>query len=297
VNDQPPDDIGLLATAAMQARRHPWAIAGVWAWETALAVLVAWPARSLASAAYGANPAGDAALWAPGGHPLLDFLWHDYHGVRALFGGATVVLVAGAIAGIVPMASLLVAMAYATRDKRAVGFSWSLREGVRLFPAMALQLVLVGVGQGLALGAGALLASLVKAWTHGLGEARSLQVEILVALLFVAVAATLGVARDLSAAAVVRFKVRGMRGLTLGVRTFRLAPLTLWWSWAWRSLASLVPLAVGAWVADRLGGRGGMPLFVLLLIHQSVVLSRVALRASWLARALRAVDGALVRRG
>jgi hypothetical protein len=113
---------------------------------------------------------------------------------------------------------------------------------------------------------------------------------------FVLVAAVFGIGRDLCSAAVIRFHVSGGRGLALGTRTLRLAPVSLGWSWAWRSLASLATLAVGAWVADRLGGRGGMPLFVLLVIHQSVVGSRVALRASWLARALRAVDGALVRR-
>jgi hypothetical protein len=81
----------------------------------------------------------------------------------------------------------------------------------------------------------------------------------------------------------------------LGARTFRLAPAALAWSWAWRALASLAPIVAAAWAADRLGGRGGAALFALLVLHQAVVLARVGLRASWLARALRAVDATLRR--
>jgi hypothetical protein len=261
------EDIGLLATAAMRARRHPAAIAGLWAWETILAILVAWPARSLAGAAYGGNPSGDAALWSPGGRWLLDFVTRDYHGVRAILGGAGVVLLAGFVAGLVPLGALLSAIAYASRDKRAVGFAWSLQQGVRFFPALVLQLVLVGVLQGVVVGLGVGIASLARSAAQvPMGEARAQQMQLVILGAFVLVAAIFGIGRDLCSAAVIR------------------------------SLASLAPLAVGAWVADRLGGRGGTPLFVLLVIHQSVVGSRVAFRASWLARALRAVDGALVRR-
>jgi hypothetical protein len=49
---------------------------------------------------------------------------------------------------------------------------------------------------------------------------------------------------------------------------------------------------VGSLVADRVGGRGGFALFFLFVIHQLAIGTRVALRASWLARALRDVDQA-----
>jgi hypothetical protein len=39
-----------------------------------------------------------------------------------------------------------------------------------------------------------------------------------------------------------------------------------------------------------MGGRGGAELALLALLHQAVVASRVALRASWLGVALRTVD-------
>jgi hypothetical protein len=39
-----------------------------------------------------------------------------------------------------------------------------------------------------------------------------------------------------------------------------------------------------------MGGRGGLTLLLLALLHQAVVVARVSLRASWLGLALRAVD-------
>ena len=51
-------------------------------------------------------------------------------------------------------------------------------------------------------------------------------------------------------------------------------------------------MVIGAVVASKIGGRGGGALLALTAIHQLVVLTRVALRASWLAKALRLVDKA-----
>ena len=61
------------------------------------------------------------------------------------------------------------------------------------------------------------------------------------------------------------------------------------------ALASLAPIFAAAWVAGRLGGRGGLALLVVFALHQLGVAARVALRTSWLARALRAVDAARKR--
>jgi hypothetical protein len=128
-----------------------------------------------------------------------------------------------------------------------------------------------------------------------MGEARAQQLEGVVLVVFLGLASAVGVVHDLARAAVVRFKVKGLRAFVLGARTFRLAPLSLWWSWAWRSVAAVAPVVAAAAVAGKLGGRGGAALVFLLLLHQAVVAVRVALRTSWLARALRGVDGALRR--
>jgi hypothetical protein len=288
-------ELVLLTTASMSARRHPRAVLAVWAWESVLALLASWPAASLVRAVYGSDPRGDAPLWTPGGHALLDFVLHEEHGLRGVTTGAILVLVIGAVAGLLPMTALMTSIAYATRDRRAVGFVRSVTEGLRHFRPMLVLLVIASVAQALVVGLGAAAGSLVESWAHGMGEARAGQLEGLVLALFLLGASAVGVAHDLARAAVVRFDVRGVRGVMLGVRTLRLSPLPLWWSWAWRGLASVAPVVAVAAVAGRLGGDGAVAFVFLLVLHQSVVLARVALRASWLAKALRAVDGALRR--
>jgi len=80
--------------------------------------------------------------------------------------------------------------------------------------------------------------------------------------------------------------------LRLAVRAVAPAPLGLFWSWGWRALASLLPVAFGAIAAERMGGREGKALVGMFVIHQVIVGARVAFRASWLAKAMRIVDHA-----
>src|SRR5262249_35300877 len=78
------------------------------------------------------------------------------------------------------------------------------------------------------------------------GEARAEQLGWLTALLFLFVATVVGVAHDLARAAAVRFRVRALRAVQLGLNTLRRAPVSVTFSWAWRALASIAPIAVGA---------------------------------------------------
>jgi hypothetical protein len=286
----------LLTTPAMRARRHPRAVVAMWAWQAVVAALVAWPAAGLAQAAWGGDVHGDAALWAPGAHALLDWLWHDADGLRSWLHGAALTFGLGALAGLVPMGALMTCLAYATRGRRSASFVRCIAAGLRAFGPMLVLLVLAGLAQAVVLVAGVVLAHGVEGWTHAsLGEARAQQLEGLVVLAVLGFASVLGVIHDLARAAVVRFHVRGTRALVLGARAWRAAPLSSWWSWAWRAACGVAPVLVVGGVASRLGGRGGFALAFLFVLHQAVVLARVALRTSWLARALRGVDAALRR--
>jgi hypothetical protein len=276
----------------MRARHHPRAILGVWAWQAAVASLASWPAASLVRAAYGNDPRGDSVLWTPGSHALLDFLWREAHGISAVVRGAAVVLLASAVAGLVPTAALMVAIAGAEAPKE-VSFSRAVRDGVRAFPALMLLLVVVTVAQTIAVGAGVLAGDLTAGWTHaGLGEAHAQGLGAVVSLPFLVLAAAIGVTHDLARAAVVRRSVSGMRALAAGAFEFAAAPVSLGWSWGWRAVVALALIAVVAPFAGHLGGRGGAALVLLAVLHQTVVLGRVALRASWLATALRHAPGA-----
>jgi hypothetical protein len=286
------DESVLLATSSMHARRSPWAIVGVWGWQTMFALVVDWPGVSLVRIAYGSDPRGDAPLWAAGSHALLDFLWHEGHGAIAAARGASVLLLFGAFAGLLPTAALMIAIAYATHSRRVLGVGRTMERALRAVPSMALMLVVIGVAQALAFAAAWATADVVAAWAHsGLGEARAQLLGATLALAFILGALALGVVRDLAQAAVVRLRLTAFRSLALAARLFRRTPISLCWSWTWRALASLLPIAVAAAFAASAGGRGGTMLVVFALVHQAVVLARVALRASWLALALRSLDG------
>ena len=274
----------------IRARRRPLAILGVWAWQSALASLVSWPAASLVRATYGNDPRGDGALWTPGSHALLDFLWREGHGVSAEVRGAAAILVLGAVAGLAPLAALMVAMARAGEAPRAAGHR--IAETLRALPAITLLLVVMTTAQALAVGAGIFAGELAEGWTHtGLGEAHAQELGLALGLPFLVLVIAIGVTHDLARAAVVRGARGGMRALAVGATEFGAAPVSLGWSWAWRALAALAPVIVVGVVAGRLGGQGGIALAIVAILHQGVVLGRVALRASWLAAALRRVPG------
>jgi hypothetical protein len=276
---------------AARARNHPWAIAGLWAWQTALALGASWPATSLAQAFFGASPRGDAELWAPGGYALIDSLWHGARALAPTAAAAKAVLLVGTVAGLLPMAASMSAMAYEARHHRHAGFVRSMTRALGAMPALLLLLVLVDAAQAGAIGLGLLAAKSSETWFEGsLGDARAERLGVALASVFVLAASGMGVVHDLARAVVVRSRTRALRALARAWHTFGRAPLSIWWSWAWRTLTAMVPVLAVAAVATRIGGRGGMPLFLLAMLHQGVVLSRVAIHLSWLASALRAVE-------
>jgi hypothetical protein len=77
--------------------------------------------------------------------------------------------------------------------------------------------------------------------------------------------------------------LRALRSAMATART-SLGRATL--GWAGRAAVGIALIATGFVAAGALGGRGGAALTGLFLVHQAVVLGRVALRASWMARAL-----------
>jgi hypothetical protein len=278
--------------SAIQARRHPWVLTGLWAWQTALALAASWPAASLVRATYGAGPRGDAPLWDPGGHALIDFVWHGARGLAPVIAAAEITLVVGAVAGLFPTAAAMFAMTRVARghSRAEVRAPWVGR-AARAVPSFLSLLLVMSVAQAIAVGAGLLVGEGVQAWFEsGLGEVRAQCVGVAVCVVFVGVASGLGVVHDLARAAVVRSRLGALQALVVGARIFGSAPLPMWWSWAWRALLSLAPVLGASVVATRVGGRGGLVLLLIALLHQAVIFTRVALRTSWLAKALRSVD-------
>jgi hypothetical protein len=125
-----------------------------------------------------------------------------------------------------------------------------------------------------------------------LGEARAQQIAAATTVLLLLPTLVAGVVHDLARAAAIRFEVNATRALRLALNALGHGMLASLWSWGWRNAIAWTPVAMGALLAGRLGGRAGGALFALAILHQLVVLARVALRASWLAKAMRLVDDA-----
>jgi hypothetical protein len=215
----------------------------------------------------------------------------DVHGVGAAAAGAALVTIAAVLAGLLPLAALMTTMAHATHGGRRIGASRAIGGAVGSGRALAGLLVGVGGAEALAVAAAVVLGGVAEGSAHAwLGEAHAQMLAIAIGAVALVPACAIGVVHDLARAAVVRLQLGTLAAWIAGYRSFRAAPIGLAWSWGWRALASLAPVGVVALLADRLSWRGGVALVALAVLHQAVVLIRVALRASWLAKALRTVD-------
>jgi hypothetical protein len=281
----------LLPNHAMRARRCPKAILALWGWEALLGGVLAWPFTAIVRSSYGSHPRADEVLWEPGGLPLLDLLVRRLPALPPLFAHAVTVVLFAMIAGLLPLAALLVGVGFTTPDRKPPSLKTAIQSAI---PSVGPFLVLLAAT--LALQASLLAAVLVGAglaeegFERKLGEVGAGALAVVILGLGIGLVAAVGVIEDVARAAIVRFGIGAGEGLRTGLATMAKAPLALLWSWGWRGLASLVPIAFGLLLAGRLGGRGGSALVVLFLLHQLIVAVRAALRVSWLARAMRAVD-------
>ncbi|MDP9035602.1 MAG: hypothetical protein M3O50_12420 [Myxococcota bacterium] len=293
--DPPPtgNAIVSLPVEKMRARRHPMALIGLWAWQAALALVVGAPAAAMVGGTYGAHPQGEAALWEPGGRVLLDFIWRNAPAFATLRREAELLLVISAAAGLVPAAAAMYAMAHRRLDQRPAGFVPSVAGALAVLPSLGGVLVLFGVTQGLVLAAGTGAASLCAQKMLGrVGEALAQQIAMAVGLAFLLICFVLAVLHDLTRAAIVRFGVNAGVGFSMGLRAFRRAPASLCWGWSWRTLSSLAPAVAVAAAPTPFRPTGASTLVLVLITHQIATGTRVALRASWLAKALRSVKPA-----
>jgi hypothetical protein len=286
-----------LTAGSVRARRRPGVVLALWAWEASLGVLLGSQVASVASGAYGRHPDGDAPLWAPGGLELLDLARHSLAARGPLLCGVLVVIVAARLLGLVPSAAIFAELLFTTRSRRAPSLRDALSLGVLALPAsftlemftLALQFATALVG--LAVGAAA------SSWvTADAGVRAGDLATAAVGLVALGAATVVGVVGELARAAVVRWDAGAVVAARRALESFAARPVRWTASYAWRAMASWVPVAIGAWLAGRIGGRGGVALVVLAGFHQVVVLARGAIRASWMSRVLRGVQATRLNR-
>ena len=286
-------ELVLLANRSIRARTRPGVVLFLWLWQLVGAVFLAWPTAALVGQAYGNHPRGDAVLFEPGGLALADFVWRSRGFSGALLAHDTIVAAFSVIAGLLPLAALLASIAYTTRARRSPRPRQLARFAFDAFGRMLGLLCIAGAVEvffaGIAITLGGYVTDAVLA---RMGEARADQLGWLVTLLLFLVVLAVGVLHDLARASVVRFRVGALKACALAWNTFRMHPVSLFGSWGWRACAGLVPIVAASMVTDRIGLRTGGSVVAIFVLHQLVVVTRVALRASWLASALRAVDDA-----
>jgi hypothetical protein len=307
-----------LSPSSILARKRPVAIASMFVAELAWALVVATPVHAWARHAWGSHPAGDSVLWLPGGRDLLMWLGQEDAGASVTARTMIVLLALGAVLMQLPLGALLASLAFGretadapeadapadaappapvVRSLRQVS-AWKV--GVGAWLPLAGLLAFAVVLAIIVLSLGGIVASLVEhAVTDSLGDARAFTVKLVVLAVFGVLAAVLGVVVDLARAAVVRevglatssgttapgFNVM-LRGVRTALGTARRSLRRATLGWASRAFVGVALVAIGYVAANVLGGRGGSALTGLFIVHQGVVVGRVALRASWLARAL-----------
>ncbi|WP_394849086.1 hypothetical protein LZC95_16750 [Pendulispora brunnea] len=289
-------DLVLLANDAMRARHRPWMILLMWAWEAVWAFAIAWPIGRMAARAYGTHPDGDGVLFRAGALELADFLMHGQRALPAVVGHMTVLVPAALVLGLLPLAALMASMMHATRDRRAPRLRQLWPHVLGSFTPMAGLLVLSAIAivtsAAAVMALGTAVAGTYAEGHHVGGEPRADMLGLGVTAVGLLVPCFVGILHDMARAAVVRFRAKTGRAIVLAWKAMALHPVGECWSYVWRALVSWGLVALGALVAARLGGRPGVALVALFVVHQAIVLSRVALRASWLARALRSLDSA-----
>jgi hypothetical protein len=271
---------------SLRARDCPWAIGVTWAWRTALAMFVAGPAAALVRQAYPHPPRGDAVLWEPGGHALLAFAIGSRHALTALLWEAAMVLVVGAVIGLVPTAAVMVGIAQGRRS--SLGHASAV--AIRRLPALVRLALGVTAAQSAIVGIALLLGRIATAvaW-DALGEARAEMAGAAIALPFLPIVLGLSVTHDLARANVVRWRAGATGAFFAAIDAWRKAPWAIAWGWTWRASLGAAPVFAAAALATRIGAQGGaLSILALAVAHQSTIAVRAALHVSWLARALRA---------
>jgi hypothetical protein len=282
------DRLVLLPNHAMRARRCSRAVAALWVWEVLAGVATAWPVVAVVRSVYGSHPHADAILWEPGGLALLDLLVRSLPLSGALLAHLAVVAIFVAFIGVLLASALFVCIGFGDPDGGSPGLRRALLASLPAFgPSAAIFATALVFEASLAAASLTLAGLAATGFERSLGDVAADGVALSLVGVCAAAAAVAGVLQDVARAAIVRTGT----GVREGVRTaLRALSTSLIWSWGWRAVASVVPIGFGALLAERLGGRGGFSLTLLFAVHQAVILARTALRASWLARAMRAVD-------
>jgi hypothetical protein len=275
-----------LGPGEIRARRRPLLVLGIASARILAGFCLAWPLASLVSGSgVGLRAEGDRALFEGGGYLLLDLVRLQGAELSAVARGLLPLLLLGLLFTAASNAALLVALNLRERVK---SLAWLPGAWARL-PALVV------------LGAGTALAQLLLALTAVLGSAaipELLSKPVLTTLLqgsvwliALALASAVGGFSDGCKASLVRHEARLSQGLGRAWRCLRQQPFRTCFGWLPYSLAFLAAAFVAAKLTEAIdvSRSGAWRVVAVFAVHQLVIVTSVAARAAWFARALRFV--------
>ena len=271
----------MIGVARLAERKAVIALA--WAALTLPAALVALPTGGVLAAVLGSGEGGDATLFTPGGETLVEATRLSVAPLIGTLVSAPWLLLAAALFGLVPWATVMVALSSPAPLSTGVAIG----RAIARVPALTL-----------VFGAGLAVRALLLAGGSGLvgwmstfsPNARTSALWSLVAVALTSVVlAGVRLASDLSEAAVVRHESTAARGTLAGLGALhrRFAPLAL--RFAAYAAARVAIVAAAAVLAGRVGVATPSHLALVFGVHQVTLLGLCALRAAWLRVALDAV--------
>jgi hypothetical protein len=278
--------VNALGPGDIRARRRPGLVLVVAGLRLLTGFCLAWPLSSLlAESGVRLRPEGDRVLFEGGGYVLLEMLRLRGAELEAVARGLLPVFGLGLLLTAVCNAALLVGL---NLQGRLAARELLARAGERV-PA----LVVLGVGTALAqllvLLAGSLTSAAVP---DSLAEpVKTTVMQLLVWLVVAVVTGGLGGFSDLVKASLVRHESRLVEALSRAWRRLLRRPIRASFGWVPYAFAFLLAALVAAKVSELVdvSRAGAWRVTLVFAVHQMVVVTSVAARSAWYARALRIV--------
>jgi hypothetical protein len=277
---------GIPASSSPRARKRPGVVLFYFAYRALVAAALALPLAYAVGVVMGDQPEGDARLFEPTGMVLLDVLTNLEATRPALTMQAALVMACAAIVGLGPLLILMVALA----ADPGVGLRRVLRRAVTLLGTLSLLYGLAAAATvalvGLTVGFTDMVLGRV-AWSgpenRDVAHAGALALGAVVALLF-------GVFHDIARAIAVRRGFALYDTISCTLRLAKKRGLTTLATYFARAFPAAL-VVVGTLLATANTPRvSSLSVALTLLAGQAALLVAVALRASWLAAAMRLCD-------
>ncbi len=275
---------GVLAGAAARprARERVGTILAIYAVHLAIAVAVVGPMVGVLSSETRRLGRGDAVLFDPGGLFLLEAVRRHAETWLGMLPVCAWIVVLTSYFGLLPLGALVHALNRRGRVTVAELTGAAGRYFARYSVLWCLALLAMGAVAGITS-----LALLAMPVQRGTGSV--MVVAGVLVLLGLATVGALGIVHDLARAAAVRFDLGAERSLRVGMQAMAEQPLRIAFAWGWRAAMASAWIAAAAFVCGRASLSTRLDVLAVFVVHQFVAAVLVALRASWLARALRFV--------